>query len=257
MSTKETIKNKIENGYELDLGEIIDKSFITFKKVIWTAGFGYLFILSLLFITAFFLVNHYVSPEELQAFKKLTEDPNFLKNNPDYLLYYTIAVTILGIILAPFNAGFLKICHLANSEKKFTVLNLFDFYRGKHFFNIILGSLTVASISLGISLGLEELNLNLVNFILQLSISLFSVLFIPLIIFQNQNFLTAIITSSKLVIKSPFTILGAIIIGIIFAILGIIALCIGVVFTISYIYCIHYTIYENIIGFEEEKTNII
>ena len=74
---------------------------------------------------------------------------------------------------------------------------------------------------------------------------------IPLIIYNDQKFGDAISKSITLFSKQPFTIIIAVIIAYLIAILGFIGLCIGVIFTMPYIYSMYYTIYDEAIGFEK------
>jgi hypothetical protein len=257
-NTNKRIDERIENGYQLDLGQIIDNSFEIFKKIVWTAGFGYLLVglvMTLLVLLGMTLLD----PTQLDYIKEIAEeisnDPTFLEKNPDIMSYYMTVVIAVSLLFVPLNAGFLNLCHLAKTNQKFTVLNIFDFYKFKYIKDLIIGTLLLSLISVSITSLLEMANLKLVAFVIQISLSLFTVLFMPLIIYGEQNFLNAIIKSAKLVVKYPFTILGAIIIGVVFAMLGFIALCIGILFTFSYINCIYYSLYESIVGFENEKTN--
>ncbi len=259
-STKENkinviIEEKINSGYTIDLGTIIDSSLETFKKIVWIAGLGYFLVFSLLTIIALIAVNQFVDPEQLREFTELIQDPTYLENHPNIFLYNFIAIVGIGIIFAPLNAGFLHLCRLAHYNKTISISDLFIYYSSKKAIDLIIGTLIVSLISFIISMGLELANLKLVSFVVSISISLFTFLFIPLIIFANQNFSQALSKSIKLVVKSPFTILGAMIIGILFALAGLIALCIGILFTISFMYCIQFNLYEKIIGFEDELTN--
>jgi hypothetical protein len=254
-STNKRIDEKIENGYQLDLGQIIDNSFEIFKKIVWTAGFGYLLVglvMTLFVILGISLLDagqiDYF--EEIAA--EISEDPAFLEKNPNLMSYYMSIIIGFTLLFVPLNAGFLNLCHLAKTNQKFTVLNIFDFYKIKYIKDLIIGTLIMSLISVAVSSALEMANLKIVAFVIQVSLSLFTVLFMPLVIYGQQSFLNAIIKSAKLVVKSPFTILGAIIIAVIFALLGFIGLCIGILFTISYVNCIYYSLYESIIGFEEE-----
>lgn len=251
----EIIEDKINNGYELDLGNIIDSSLETFKKIVWIAGLGYFLVFSFLVIIALIAINQYVDPEQLKEFTELMKDPNYIENNPNLMLYNTISIVAIGVIFAPLNAGFLHLCRLAHLNKTFSISNLFIFYGNRKAIDLIIGTLIISLVSFAVSMGLELANLKLVSIVMSISISLFTFLFIPLIIFANQNFSQALSKSIKLVVKSPFTILGAMIIGILFALAGLIALCIGILFTISFMYCIQFSVYEKVIGFENDTIN--
>lgn len=246
------IEDKINNGYSLEIGNIIDSSLEIFKKIVWTAGLGYFLVFSLLIIITLIGVNLFVDIDQLKEFTELMQDPAFLENNPNIMFYNAIAIVGMGIIFAPLNAGFLYLCRLAHLNKEFSISDLFKYYTNKKAMDLILGTLIVSLISFGFSIALELVNLKLVSFVISISISLFTLLFIPLILFADQNFSQALSKSIKLVVKSPFTILGAMIIGVLFAFVGLIALCIGMLFTLSFMSCVQYTIYDKIIGFNNE-----
>ena len=80
----------------------------------------------------------------------------------------------------------------------------------------------------------------------------FTFLVIPLIIFGNLKVAEAIKGSIIIVSKQFFILLGLIIVAVIMAILGLIGFCIGIFFTIPFIYSMYYTIYKDSIGFDEE-----
>ena len=61
----------------------------------------------------------------------------------------------------------------------------------------------------------------------------------------------AIIKSAKLFIKQPLILIVALIIAGIGSMVGIIALCIGIFFTLPYYFSVIYAAYENGIGIEE------
>lgn len=246
------IEDKINNGYSLEIGNIIDSSLEIFKKIVWTAGFGYFIVFSLLITFTLIAVNVFVDLEQLKEFTELMQDPTFIENYPNIMYYNAIAIVLIGIIFAPLNAGFLNLCRLADLNKEFSISDLFKYYTNKKATDLILGTLLVSLLSFAFSIGLELANLKLVSFVISISISLFTTLFIPLILFADQNFSQALSKSIKLVVKSPFTILGAMIIGGLFALVGLIALCIGMLFTLSFMACVQYTIYKKIIGFQNE-----
>lgn len=251
------IDDKIKNGYEIDLGNIVDTSLENFKKIVWVAGLGYFLVFALLIILTIIGVSQFVNPEELKELSELLKDPTYLENNPNFHLYNFITIVSIGILFAPLNAGFINLCRLADENKSISISNLFIYYGNRKSIDIIFGTLLVSLISFGISLGLELANLKLVSFVVSISISLFTFIFIPLIIFADQNAIQAISKSSKLIMKSPFTVLGAMALAFLIALAGLMALCIGILFTIPYMYSVQYTIYKNIIGFEEvEKEEI-
>ena len=247
------IEDKINNGYEIDLGNIIDNSLEVYKKIVWKAGLGYFMIFGIIILIAMTVSLSIIDGSNLEEFKEISQDPNYFYKNPTVLAWFIIGGLVINIIFIPLNAGFLNLCRLAKTNQEFSTANIFDYYKSKYLKDLIIGSLLIAIITTLFTTGLDMLNLKMVSFVIQISFALFTFLFLPLVIYGNQSFGSAIKKSIQLVMKSPFTILGAIIIGILFVIVGILGLCIGILFTIPFYSCVIYTIYESIIGFEEKN----
>ena len=89
--------------------------------------------------------------------------------------------------------------------------------------------------------------------IIQITIPLFTLFCIPLIIYGEQNFMESLVKSIKLFIKNPFIIIISLIIAFFGIMVGIIALCVGILFTIPYYFSMVYAIYEQAIGFKEKS----
>lgn len=249
----EIIEDKINNGYEIDLGNIIDNSIEIYKKVALKAGLGYFMIFGIVILIAMTVSLSLIDNSNLEEFKEISQDPNYFYKNPTILAWFIIGGLLINILFIPLNAGFLNLCHLAKTNQEFTTANIFDYYKSKYLKDLIIGSLLIAIVTTALTTVLDMSNLKIVSFVIQISFALFTFLFLPLVIYGNQSFGNAIKKSLQLVMKSPFTILGAMIIGILFILVGLIGLCIGILFTIPFYSCISYTLYESIIGFEEKK----
>lgn len=252
----EIIEEKINKGYEIDLGNIIDNSLEVYKKIVWKAGLGYFMISGVIVLIAMTISLSLIDNSNLEEFKEISQDPNYFYKNPTILAWFIIGGLLINILFIPLNAGFLNLCRLAKTNQEFSTANIFDYYKSKYLKDLIIGSLLIAIITTGLTTVLELVNLKMVSFVIQISFALFTFLFLPLVIYGNQSFGNAIKKSIQLVMKSPFTILGAMIIGILFILVGLIGFCIGILFTIPFYSCIIYTLYESIIGFEEKKNGI-
>ncbi|WP_430400871.1 hypothetical protein [Flavobacterium sp.] len=253
--TNQIIDDKINNGYELDLGNIIDNSIEIYKKIVWKAGLGYFMIFGIIILIAMTISLSLIEGSNLEEFKEISQDPNYFYKNPTILAWFIIGGLIINILFIPLNAGFLNLCRLARTNQEFSTANIFDYYKSKYLKDLIIGSLLIAIVTTVLTTVLDMSNLKIVSFVIQISFALFTFLFLPLVIYGNQSFGNAIKKSIQLVMKSPFTILGAMIIGILFILVGLIGLCIGILFTIPFYSCVIYTLYESIIGFENETIN--
>ncbi|CAM4254728.1 hypothetical protein FLTE109939_01490 [Flavobacterium terrigena] len=249
MSNFET---KLNQNNPPDIGRIIDESFSIFKKTVWISGvcvfLWCLFIVPITFIVIFKSLDI----SSLDEFVKISPT---LGENMDYMLINAAVGIPMAGLTAIITAGFYKINHLAKQDKEFGLNNLFDYFKSPYLMNLFICGFLTALYSDILGLGLIYLNIPIGATIIQAFISFLFILSIPLIIFENQTALQAMSNSSKLAMKHPFTIILCLVFGIIIAMLGIFALCIGIFFTIGYIYAMNYTLYSHIIPIETPNEN--
>jgi len=77
----------------------------------------------------------------------------------------------------------------------------------------------------------------------------------PLIIFGKLTAIEAINASILTVSKQPLLILALAIVGYIATMVGFIGCCIGIFFTIPFMYSLYYALYAEIIGFPVKDDN--
>lgn len=243
-------ENKFNQNHSIDIGKIIDESFTTFKKTIWISGVAVLLMCFVEVPIMVFAIFKFLDISTMEDFVKVSPT---LGEDFNYLLLNAAVALPLAMITAPFIAGFYKINHLAKQGKEFSLNNFFEYYKGSHFKHLVLSAFLVVIYSNILGLGLNYLKLPVVGTIIQLLVSFLFILSVPLIIFENQTALTAMSNSSKLAMKHPFTIILCLVFAFIIAMLGLFAFCIGILFTISYIYCMNYTLYSHIIPIENNN----
>lgn len=254
MNTRNTTTNKvdlkIQNGYTLDLGTLIDESFNTFKKTFLISG------VVMILLGIVFLVIYGAIFALVFGFSDITSFLTQLQLNQTSTLgmITTLLVsTIPAGLFAPITAGFINANHLAKNNQEIGINVFFDFYKSKFFKDIFISYVIIGFTTGIINVGLQLLDLNFLSFIFQGIISLFTVFTLPLIIYANENYEKAIIKSMQLFIKQPILIFVALLLAFIGVLLGLIALCIGVIFTAPYMYSMMYAIYNQAIGFEEKS----
>ena len=159
-------------------------------------------------------------------------------------------VLMVGV-MSPLIAGFINVNHLAKTNQEITINSFFDFYKSPYLKDLILNQIVVGIFTNSIVLFLMLTNHQFISIILQILIPLFMIFNVPLIIYGEQNYLEAIIKSIRLFIKSPFIIFVAFLVGASGSFVGLIALCIGIIFTLPYYFSIVYAIYDQAIGFKE------
>ncbi|HRB73058.1 MAG TPA: hypothetical protein PK776_14540 [Flavobacterium sp.] len=251
---QQNIKKKLEeinrNGLHLETGALIDQSFENYKKIALMAGLAFLI---LAIIITVFLVGgvsvFYGLEQYVQDFSHLEQ--NGLSRN--FIIISALVNTVIAAITAPFSAGIIKMSSNADNNREFSVGTAFEYYKSTKFIPVFTASLIIALTSALIGALLQLLNMNFVGTFVSMIISFLTCLTLPLLILGNLSVKDAIINSISLVNKAPLTIFLALIVAGIGAIIGIIAFCLGVFFTIPYIYCMHYTIYKNIFGSDENE----
>ncbi|MPT36815.1 MAG: hypothetical protein E2604_17445 [Flavobacterium sp.] len=251
---QQNIKKRLDeinrNGLHLETGALIDQSFENYKKIALMAGLAFLI---LAIIITVFLVGgvsvFYGLEQYVQDFSHLEQ--NGLSRN--FIIISALVNTAIAAFTAPFSAGIIKMSSNADNNREFSVGTAFEYYKSTKFVPVFTASLIIALTSALIGALLQLLNMNFVGTFVSMIISFLTCLTLPLLILGNLSVKDAIINSITLVNKAPLTIFLALIVAGIGAIIGIIAFCLGVFFTIPYIYCMHYTIYKNIFGSDENE----
>lgn len=243
-------ENKIKQTKSVDIGKIIDESFSTFKKTVWISGIGILVLLLFVLPITVLIIFNVLEISSLEQFVKMSPS---LAEDINYLLLNAAIGIPLTALTAPITAGFYKINHLAKQDKEFGLSNLFDYYKSSHFKPLALSAVLIAVYSNILGLGLLYLHLSSLATLIQLFIAFLFVLSVPLIIFENQNAFQALSNSSKLAMKYPLTLILCFGFAFIISLLGIFAFCLGIFFTIGYLYTMNYTLFNEILPIDSKN----
>lgn len=248
-ATKNKLEKLITNGYELDFGTVFEQAFENYKKIAVYAG-SMLLIFTFLFIFLLFgiaiavfgigVITEYLKPENLKP-------ENFTGN---FLLIYTAVVTLITCLISPFQAGFLKMADCGHKGEEFRISTMFEYYKAPFFINIVAATLIITLISSGLSSLFDFAGIKPLGIITSFAITFFTFLTIPLIIFGNLTAIDALRLSAQIILKQPLLILALIIVGFIASLTGLIGFCIGIFFTMPFLYSIEYSIYNSIIGID-------
>ena len=138
--------------------------------------------------------------------------------------------------------------HCAEKDEEFHVSTMFEFYTAPYFKELFLATFIVSLVNGVLSSAINYFQIPLLGFVITVAFSLFTIMMIPLIIFGKLKALEAIETSIMIVSKQPLVLLGLIVVGSIASMVGFIGCCIGVLFTIPFMYSLYYAIYNQIIG---------
>lgn len=252
--TLERLQEIEKNGYQIDFGNVFNHAFENYKKIALYAG-SVIVIFSILFLVfaAFSLVSIIGVTEmtkELSSGQLKIE--KLIQTN---ILAVGIISIIISCLLSPFQAAFLKMADHGDRDESFPVSSLFSFYKLPYMIEIMIATFLITVISFAQNTLMTYIKFEFLGLIMNYFISFITLLTIPLIIFGNIKALDAIKYSIQIVFKQPIVLLGLIIVAIIGSLIGFMACCVGVFFTIPFIYSMNYAIYSAIIGIDTPIKN--
>lgn len=239
--TNTTLNDALNKGYDLDFGIVFEKAFENYKKIALIGGITIILIVILLFALFGTLIGSLVGLNTLS--ETLTEN-SILNFGIEYVLIFFGSMVLLSAILSPIGAGFLKMAHLADHNQDFSIGTVFEYYKTKYFKELFFSTFLITIVNVGLSTVLDYFEIPIIGSLISYSISFFTFLTVPLIIFSDLSAIDAISTSAKLVTKQPIVIIGLAVVSFFLIMFGLIAFCIGVFFTLPFWYSLTYSIYN-------------
>ncbi|MGH2665413.1 hypothetical protein [Flavobacterium sp.] len=237
--------NKKRNS--LEIGEVINNTLEIYKKTALQAGMA---ILSMYFVLVllFFIGSNF--------FFKMEEIPELMKNfNPEKfslngrMIYLTIITVFLSLV-APFMAGIFKMFQDADHEEEIAFSSIFAYINSPKYIHIVLATATISVLSNGFNLFLKDFFSEpfgtLIGVVISLIVGILTYIAIPLILFKDFNFINAIKESSKQIGANLFSAIVLMIIAFVLSFIGIFAFCVGIFFTIPFLYAMQYSIYKRL-----------
>ncbi len=178
-------------------------------------------------------------------------DPLFLPI--DGLITYTLVTSIGTGISVIFSAGFVKMASDAYQDKPILLGTAFTYLKSKACLQLFTAHFVITLVFTVLSLYLQMENLQYVALAINWIVSSLTVLVTPLIIFGNLSAFEAIKHSVNIVNKQPFQIIALLLFGSLLAGAGLLLFIVGVIFTLPFIYCVYFMLYQKTIGYIEEK----
>lgn len=237
-----------QNGYDIDLGNLINESFENYKKIALLAGLALTIVILTLLIATIYGMTYFID------FENFSEDQLIMDFNtftPAQIAMYIGASSLFGMLFAPFTGGLIKIAHDVETKDEVSFSNIFDCYKAPYLKDLLFSAFVIAAFTSFITVAFQMIHLEFVGTLLSYVIGFLSCLTIPLIIFGRLNAISAITTSMMVVSKQPLIIFLALLLAAIGACIGIFAFCLGIFFTLPYLYSMYFVIYKNSVGFEE------
>ncbi|HEU4790836.1 MAG TPA: hypothetical protein VFS71_14210 [Flavobacterium sp.] len=250
--TQERLYDIEKNGYQIDFANIFNHAFENYKKIALYAGLV-LFIFSVLF--AIFIGISLASVIGVTAMtKELSPEKLKIENlSESNFLIFGVTSLITSCLLSPFQAAFLKMAHCGDRDEEFHISDLFGYYKLPYLKEIIVSSFLISVIGFVQATLFTYLHLDLLGKVTTCFISYITLLTIPLIIFGDLKAIEAIKYSILLIFKQPFVILGLIIVAFIGSLVGFMGCCIGIFFTLPFLYSMNYAIYSDIVGIDAPR----
>ena len=247
-TTTDRIEKITTKGYDLDFGTVFEYAFENYKKIAVYAGsmlliFSFLFIFLLIGIVIAVFGVEFISNLKPENIKPETFTGNFL-------LIYTACVIFITCLISPFQAGFLKMADYGQKGEEFHISTMFEYYKAPHFINIVTATFVITLTSSILSAVVEKSGMPTLGIFFSLAITLFTFLTVPLIVFGNLNALDAIKSSILVIAKKPLMILGLLVVASLASVTGLIGFCIGIFFTMPFLYSMQFSIYNSIIGID-------
>lgn len=259
--TENKLREIKQYGYSLDFGQVFGQAFENYKKTALIVGS----IILVLIIAFTVLVGGFAGIVfGIGSITEFFTDYSLQSNTTVLLIVNLIASVIGAALISPLTAGLLKIADLAESNKEFNFSTAFDYYKSSYLKDLFISTIIITLFSGVFSTTLTIIeqyfpgsNFNWILKLFTIFIGIFTPLFtfltIPLIIFGNISGIEAITGSILLVRKNFWVILLLLIVGGIFSFIGIFGFCIGIFFTLPFLYSLEYIIYRNAVDIEEHS----
>lgn len=249
--TKLKLEDINKNGYNLNFSELISDALKNYKKTVWVNGAAFL-------LFAFVLVGITLGLSAIvfgaDTFTNAFGDFQVANFSLVEIFFTLLIAVVLAAIICPFYAGLLKVSHYAATHKTYSFSTVFDYYKSNLLRQLVISGVLISSAS-SLVVTLIEFSgyLFLVKFVTYF-IQFLTVFTIPFIIFGKLKAIEAIEASILIVFKNFFIILLLMVVSIILTSLGLIALLIGVFFTLPIIFSIQYCIYKAAVGIYDEDS---
>lgn len=244
----EQIKQK--GGYDLSFDTVFTEIFKLYGQSWWQFGLFYIMIFLFLccgifgFITLFSAYNFSLDNLDVNAIENYSAKIGVAQ---------VFFGTIVAVVFAPLNVGFFKVLQDLKYEGEFRFQNFFYFYTHRSMLKIMLVGLVVGLFNNTVNYAILSLNIGetvtqLFSILVSLLVFYYTFFVYPLIIFGEASINKAFEISFWLLPMQFLTLFAITICTLLLAISGLLAFCIGILFTVSFMYIGYFVIYDQVIG---------
>lgn len=187
-----------------------------------------------------------LAPEKLEV----------LMASEKFLLIYTLGQILFACLISPLLAGLIKMAYCAERDEEFHVSTIFEYYNAPYFKELFIATLLISLFGSGLVTACNYAGVELLGLLITATISFFTIMTIPLIIFGELKAIDAISSSFVIVLKQPLVLFGLIFVSYLASMVGFIGCCIGIFFTLPFTYSMYYAMYSEIIGFDDDELSV-
>ncbi len=233
-----------------------------FKQVTYMIA-GVTFLLAIPIVIVYFLM--FFSMLGITSFEQYLDiakhDPYYfqrISRAPRYLVTQSIFVLAISLVSAPITAGLIKMCRDVDKDGSTSFGAAFYYFKGRYFMKVVVITLIMSFAQQAANLAFGFIPV-LGSFMYLGAAVLMYILFafsITLVIFADASISQAISLSFKLASKNFWAILAYSLLFGLLAGAGIIACCIGIFFSIAFVYVNQYLLYKYVVGFPEDEAAI-
>ncbi|HEX8561980.1 MAG TPA: hypothetical protein VF676_03265 [Flavobacterium sp.] len=249
-TTRHTVDELRKYGYNLDFSDTFNIAFEAYKKMALVGGVVVILFSLLCAVIGGTVIGGMV------GFSVLADSMvnfNFQDLPALGIFAYIIGMAAFTGVMNAFTAGLIKMAHNAHTNQEVGLGTGFEYFKGRYFGELFLAGFALGIFTTGISVLGELYDFQFIVSIITIVLSIFTLFTIPLIIFADFKAMDAIAASFGLSSKNFFMIFGLLIVAGMFAAAGIIAFCIGVFFTLPFVYAMYYSIYVNSVGIDDRS----
>jgi hypothetical protein len=231
----------------LDLGECINESFEIYKKSALMAGLAFMSLMAVIMVFVFIGIAAFTNIENLAETMKDFKPETFgVKGN---LIYFGIMLAF-SVLVAPFNAGLLKMMQQADNDEEIQFSSIYSYVNSKYFGQIVIFSIILTTIGFGsnlvLTMILPQMLASVLGIVISVTVTTMTIIAMSLIIFKNLSAVDALKRSINNVSTQFFLVVLLAILSQIMSFVGAFACCVGMFFTIPFYYAMQYVLFKKL-----------
>ncbi|MFK7049217.1 hypothetical protein [Flavobacterium columnare] len=238
----------METSKKIDLYKIIKESIELYKKNIFLVGFVFLILTIVLVSLLNIALKTLYKEDDLLAYLKHF-NPETFSIQAKFL--YLLGVAIIVVLVAPFNAGILKMMKDTQEKNEVSIKTFYYYINSPYYFSIALVTLLISGLGLFFTTSLEvlmgdDIIKNFISFFVSIATSILTFTALPNVIFSDLKPIEGIKKSIKDCCSNFGKVFLLIIISVILGYLGIFAFCIGIFFSFPFYFAVQYKVYDEL-----------